>query len=102
MEVLLHDSARPHMANTITALLQKFKWEVLGHPPYSPDLSPCDYAIFDSLIKTLRSKQFTSDDDVKQYVQNWLTIRPQEFYKTVIHCLVSQWDKCLNSQGQYF
>ena len=23
-----------------------FKWEVLGHPSYSPDLSPCDYAIF--------------------------------------------------------
>ena len=44
--ILLHDNARPHTANTITALLQKFKWEVLGHPPYSPDLSPCDYIIF--------------------------------------------------------
>ena len=43
--ILLHDNARPHTANTITALLQKFKWEVLGHSPYSPDLSPCDYAI---------------------------------------------------------
>ena len=37
--ILLHDNARPHTANTITALLQKFKWEILGHPLYSPDLS---------------------------------------------------------------
>ena len=40
--IQLHDIARPHMANTIMALLQKFKWEVLGRPPYSSDLSPCD------------------------------------------------------------
>ena len=32
-------------AKTITALLQKFKLKVLGHPPYTPDLSPCDYSI---------------------------------------------------------
>ena len=49
--ILLHDNARPHTANTITVLLQKFKWEVLSHPPYSADLSPCDYAIFGPLKK---------------------------------------------------
>ena len=52
--ILLHDNARPHMANTIMALLQKFKWEVLGRPPYSSDLSPCDYVIFGPLEKALR------------------------------------------------
>ena len=35
-----------------------------GHPPYSPDLSPCDYAIFGPLKKALRGKRFTSDDDL--------------------------------------
>ena len=100
--ILLHDNARPHMANPITALLQKFKWEVLGHTPYSPDLSPCDYTIFGPLKKVLRCKKFTLDNDVKQYVQNWFTTQPQEFYETAIHCRVSQWDKCLNRQGQYF
>ena len=54
--ILLHDNARLHTAVTITALLQKFKWEVLGHPPYSPDLSPCDYAIFGPIEKALGEK----------------------------------------------
>ena len=53
---LLHDNPRPHTVNTITALLQKLKWEVLYHPPYCPDLSPCDYAIFGPLIKALRGQ----------------------------------------------
>ena len=57
--ILLNDNARPHMANTIMALLQRFKWVILGHPPYSPDLSPCDYATFDPLEKALRIKWFT-------------------------------------------
>ena len=73
-----------------------------GHPPYSPDLSPCDYAISCPLKKALMGKRITSDDDIKQYVRNWFTMQPWEFYQTVIHCLVSQWFKCLNSQDQYF
>ena len=100
--ILFHDSARPHTANTITAVFQKIIWEVLGLPPYSPDLSPCDYDIFVTVKKALRNKRFTSDDDFKQYVRNWFTTQLPEFYETAIHRLMSQWDKCLNSQGQYF
>ena len=69
--ILLHDNARPHTAKTITSLWQKFEWDVLCHPPYSPDLSPCDYAIFGPIKKAPRGKRFTSDDDVKQYVRNF-------------------------------
>ena len=90
--ILLHYNAKPHAANTITEFLQKFKWEVLGYPPYSPDLSLRDYTIFGPLRKALRGKRFTSDDDVKQYVRNWSTTQPREFYEIAIHRLVSQWD----------
>ena len=41
--LLLHDNARPHSANQTTATLRSFKWEVLQHPPYSPDLAPSDF-----------------------------------------------------------
>ena len=44
--MLLHDNARPHTANLITDKLQRFGWETLKHPPYSPDLFPCDVHIF--------------------------------------------------------
>ena len=66
------------------------EFQVGGHPLYSPDLSPCDYAIFGTLKKALKGKWFTSDD-VKQYVRNWFTTQPREFYETAIRRLVSQW-----------
>ena len=44
--VLLHDNARPHVAKQIQDLLASFQWEVLDHPAYGPDLSPCDFHVF--------------------------------------------------------
>ena len=63
---------------------------------------PAIYGIFGPLKKALRGKRFTSNDDVKQYLRNWFTTQPREFYETAIHRLVLQWGKCLNNQGQYF
>ena len=40
--VLLHDKARPHVAQVVKATLQELEWEVLQHPPYSSDLAPTD------------------------------------------------------------
>ena len=47
--ILLHDNAKPHVAQVIIAALQELKWGVLQHPPYSPDLAPTDYYLFCSL-----------------------------------------------------
>ncbi len=51
--ILLHDNARPHSAGVTIGLLKTLKWEVLPHPMYSPDLSPCDFKIFGRLKKDL-------------------------------------------------
>ncbi|GFW93005.1 histone-lysine N-methyltransferase SETMAR [Trichonephila clavipes] len=49
-----HDNARPHTANRTTALVERFGWEMVSHPPYSPDLAPSDFHLFPELKKTLR------------------------------------------------
>ena len=41
--VLLHNNARPNPERTTREKLQQFRWEVLPHSPYSPDVSLCDY-----------------------------------------------------------
>ncbi|KFM75762.1 hypothetical protein X975_25625, partial [Stegodyphus mimosarum] len=38
---LLHDNARCHVANNVTLLLRQ--WQILEHPPYSPDMNPYDF-----------------------------------------------------------
>jgi len=40
--VLLHDNALQHTTAHTVETLQKLKFELLAHPPYSPDLDPSD------------------------------------------------------------
>ncbi|KAK9686063.1 hypothetical protein QE152_g37495 [Popillia japonica] len=32
-------NARPHIGAAVVALLERYRWERLNHPPYSPDLT---------------------------------------------------------------
>ncbi|GFV05067.1 histone-lysine N-methyltransferase SETMAR [Trichonephila clavipes] len=62
---LLHDNARLHTALVTKALLKEFKWEVLGHPPYSPDLAPSDFHLFRNIKSHLGGKSFHDNDEIK-------------------------------------
>ncbi|GFT73725.1 hypothetical protein TNCV_631071 [Trichonephila clavipes] len=43
------ENNRPHTAMVTQQKLNVLEWEVLGHPPYSPDIAPSDYYLFRSL-----------------------------------------------------
>jgi histone-lysine N-methyltransferase SETMAR len=47
--LILHDNAYPLLGKAVTDLLSKYEWEVLSHPPYSPDMSPPDFDLFPKL-----------------------------------------------------
>jgi len=42
-KIILFDNARPHRAKLTRDALERLRFEELPHPPYSPDISPCDY-----------------------------------------------------------
>jgi len=49
-------------------LQEKFKWDILDHPPYSPNLAPSDFHLFLRLKKHLAGKKFDDDDEVQEEV----------------------------------
>ena len=61
--ILHQDNATPHTAGLTRAFLAKFKIEVLGHTPYSPDLAPCDFWLFPKLKACLRGCRFKNDEE---------------------------------------
>ena len=56
--ILMHNNAKPHTAKAAKKWLEDAGWEVLEHPPYSPDLAPSDYHLFRSMEHFLRGKKF--------------------------------------------
>ena len=48
------DDASSHKAKIMTEFLEENKVTVLPHPPYSPDLAPCDFFLFPKIKKELQ------------------------------------------------
>lgn len=99
--ILLHDNARPHTANLTRETLEEIHWTTLEHPPYSPDLSPCDYHMFGPLKESLGGERFDNDNAVEVFVRNWLETRPSSFYDDGIKKLPVRWEKCVSKSGDY-
>ena len=86
--LLHHDNAHPHTAAATVQTVQQLGFELLQHPPYSPDLSPSDYHIFGPLKEALRGRRFASDEEVKEAVHTWLWEQPKSFFSAGIRKLV--------------
>ena len=63
------DNAPVHKSAIAMAAAHECRFELLPHPPYSPDLAPSDFHLFPKLKNALSGNHFRSDDDVKAAVQ---------------------------------
>ena len=60
---LHHDNAPAHSAAAASEFLAKEGVQLVSHPPYSPDLTPCDFFVFPHVKKQLRGARYDSSQD---------------------------------------
>ena len=82
--ILLHDNARPHVAQVVKATLQELEWEVLQHLLYSLNLAPMDYYLFCSLSNHMRGVTFDNEEDLKNWLNKFLIPDPGIFGRTAL------------------
>lgn len=99
--ILQHDNARPHTSKITRQKINELGWEVIPHPPYSPDITPSDYHLFRSMQHYLAGKKYRSFEDVEKGVQNYFDSKDESFYTEGIQKLVSRWKNVLESDGDY-
>jgi histone-lysine N-methyltransferase SETMAR len=95
-----HDNGRPHVHKDVTDFLESEGLTIIEHPAYSPDLSPCDFWLFD-LIKDSLNDQDNSQtlhDTVIDFLHN---IDPGEYKKT-FDKWVERMQLCVENNGDYF
>jgi transposase len=75
---------------------------VAPQPPYSPDLSPCDFFLFPKLKNHLKGNHFGTVENIQTAVTDQLKVIPVSEFQ---HCY-EEWKKCLQrcvaSEGSYF
>lgn len=99
--LLLQDNAPVHTGQVAMAALQECSFQILSHPPYSPDLAPSDYHLFPNLKKHLRGRRFSSDEDLKTSTEEWLSEQNTHFYSEGVEKLWERYQKCIDKRGDY-
>ena len=68
--ILQHDNARHHVAKPLKKYLETLKWQVLPHPPYSPDITTSDYYLLRSMAHGLADQHFRSYEDIEKLLDS--------------------------------
>lgn len=96
-----HDNAPAHTSSVAIATIQNCGFQLLPHPPYSPDLAPSDFHLFPKMKLELSGRHFTSNNDVMEAVEQYLQAKETSFYKEGILALHHRWSKCVTIRGDY-
>ncbi len=97
----LHDNARPHKHSKIQEFLAAQGWEELKHPPYSPDLNPCDFDGIARIKRPNKGKRFTTPADLEQvYTRVIYEINIRNSATGISH-LPNRWGLVKQANGEY-
>jgi hypothetical protein len=79
--------------------IRELDWEILPHPPYSPDLAPSNSHLFRSLSDNLRGVSF-NNAELQNWLDDFLTAKPADFKRGVKN-LPERWDEVMNNGREY-
>lgn len=97
---LLHDNARPHIHKNVNNFLTEHGIKVIKHPPYSPDLAPCDFWLNDYLKKNL--DDYEDEYSLYNAVTKILKNISIEEYKKTFNKWIERMEMCVKNDGDYF
>ena len=76
--------------------------ETVPHPPYNPDLVPCDFWLLPKLKEKLRGCRYETIDEMKDSVTKVIDTVTQEDFHGGFEKLVERYNKCIAARGDYF
>ena len=92
------DNAPVHNAILDTDYLTKMDIKTVRHPPYSPDIAPCDFW----LSPKLRGCCYETIEEMKEAVTKVIDTLTQEDFYWAFRKLLERYKKCIAAGEDYF
>ena len=94
-------NAQPQLGKDARELLDRYSWEVLCHPPYSPNMSPPDFDLFTKLKINMHGVRFSTLEDLSASVTQRVRQLNCSTDLTGIMDLPKCWDAVIQQKGDY-
>ena len=92
------DNAPVRISILVTDYLTKMDIKTVLHPPYSPDLAPCDFWLFPKL----RGCRYETIEEMKEVMMKVIDTLTQEDFHWAFQNLLERYNKCIAAGGDYF
>ena len=101
-----HDNAPAHTSSATRLEIEFPEFQLIDHPPYSPDLAPMDFSVFPYIkvhtSSQLLGRKFENSFELKTATMNIITKIDTEWYSYVFSKWVYRHSKCIQCGGEYF
>jgi hypothetical protein len=87
--ILHHDNAPAHTALSVQRFLASKNMAVVPHPPYSPNLAPCDFLLFTRMKSKLKGCRFQDVTEIQEQSLTVLHAIPESHFQRCFQ----QWQK---------
>jgi hypothetical protein len=99
--LLPHNTAPAHCSVFVHEELAK-QVTVLPHPPYSPDLAPCDFFFFPRLKEKPRGHRSQSAEEIITATRKAIQDLPANIFQQCFQQLYQRWQTCIVANNDYF
>ena len=95
------DNAPVHNSILVTDYLKNMGIKTVPHPPYSPDLAPCDFWLFPKLKEKLTGCRYETIEETKEAVTKVIDTLTQGDFHGALQKLLERYNKWI-AAGDYF
>jgi histone-lysine N-methyltransferase SETMAR len=81
--------------------LRDLHYELLEHPPCSPDLAPSDFCLFPKHKLFFVGQRFSSNQEAIAAVEGYFADLTKNDCRVGIMALEHAWNKCISFKGDY-
>jgi histone-lysine N-methyltransferase SETMAR len=101
-KIIFHqDSAPAHKIVLAMEKLRDVHYELLEHPPHSPDLAPSDFHLFPKPKLFLAGQRFSLNQEAIAAEEGYFADLIKNHYRDRIMALEHRWNKCISLKGDY-
>lgn len=100
--LLHHDNASSHTAAQTLEFLHESSIQLVSHPPYSPDLAPCDFFLFPTCKTKLRGRRFETPESAVEAFLETIEELTKEEWSECFRRWFERMNSCIAAHGNYF